>query len=187
MLSKVLTREDLIRLKQEEKTDKEIAQLYNLTHDYVVYLKEKFQLPKERPGRKRKIKISREQLLELQNELKIDRLIAERLQVTTASIAALRRRYDIPMVHKGDSEKILKQDENARVKFLFNRIVDIRREKKIKQYDFAQMLGISPAYLRRTEHGMVFPPLKLFLKIINVLRINPRYIFMESETRKYLE
>jgi DNA-binding transcriptional regulator YiaG len=180
------SKEDIIRLKSEDKTDKAIAALYGLTPDYVVYLKEKYNLPKEKPGRKRKIKITRAALIELQNELRVDRLIAERIGITSASVAALRRQLDIPMLHKGLKEKIDQHETEGPIKFLYQRIVEVRHERKIKQYDFAKMLSISPAYLRRTEHGIIFPPLKLLLNILNVLEMNPNYLFLEWETKKFL-
>jgi DNA-binding XRE family transcriptional regulator len=183
----VLTKEELLRLKQEDKTDKQIAQLYNLSPDYVVYLKERFHLPKEKPGRKRKIKVTRDELVAMQSELKVDRLIAKKLGVTAASVAALRRQLNIPMLHKGTKEKVADhQPDQGRIRFLYERIVEIRRERGFKQYDFARKIGISPAYLRRTEHGIIYPPLKLLIDIFNGLSINPAYIFLESETKKYL-
>jgi DNA-binding XRE family transcriptional regulator len=186
-LTSILSKEKLFKLKQEDKTDREISRLYNISTDSLVYLKELYNLPKEKPGRKRKIKVTRDELIVMQNELKVDRLIAQKLGVTAASVAALRRQMNVPMLHKGKKEKVTEiHPEEGKIRFFYLRIVEIRHERGIKQYDFAKKLGISPAYLRRTEHGIIYPPMQLLVDMLNLLRINPNYIFLESETKKYL-
>jgi DNA-binding transcriptional regulator YiaG len=184
----ILDKDIVVNVMQLNPSDEEMAQQLNISVPNVVYLRELYGLQSPRKNqRQNAMVITKEELLELQKELKTDKNISERLGFTLSQVFTMRKLHNIPMLHKGRQDNLIQQDDDAKIKFLFSRIKEIRREQKIKQYTLAKRLGISTTHLRNYEHGKRYPRTKLLIQIINELNINPNYLFLEAETRKYLQ
>jgi DNA-binding transcriptional regulator YiaG len=181
-------KEVLIACIAQNRSDEEIAQILNISVPNVLYLRKLYGLePKSRDRRQTALVITREELLQLQRELKTDKNISERLGYTLSQVFLMRKVHNIPMLHKGNQENVIGQDSQAKIRFHFERIREIRCSRKIKQYDLAQRLGISTTHLRNYEHGKRFPRTKLLIQILNELKINPNYLFLAKEPRKYID
>ncbi|MBN1979941.1 MAG: helix-turn-helix transcriptional regulator [Chitinivibrionales bacterium] len=72
----------------------------------------------------------------------------------------------------------------ATLDYIGERIVEIRKARRIKQRYLAQLLGITEAHLRNMEKGNIYPRLPILIRIINEFDINPNYLFLEHETKK---
>jgi transcriptional regulator with XRE-family HTH domain len=186
-LEQEITREKLLDLQQQYKTDAEIAKQLNISVLKVASLRRKYELaPLKREVRENKYSISREELIELQKEHKSDRKIAEVIGKSLSYVFQMRKHYNIPIYHKFENDKVIDLKDDRKVNFLFNKLIEIRRDQKLKQYEFAKKIGISDAHLRKFEHGMKYPRIYILLKLMNEFKVNPNYLFIEDETQKYI-
>jgi DNA-binding transcriptional regulator YiaG len=173
---------------RQRRSNEEIARILNVTVSNIVYLRRLYGLDSSRRGKRQTaMVITREELLNLQKELKTDKNISEKLGNTLSQVFLMRKMHKIPMLHKGDESNIIRQDTHAKIKFHYQRIREIRCGLGIKQYDLAKKLGISTTHLRNYEQGKRYPRTKLLIQILNELNINPNYLFLENETQKYIQ
>lgn len=58
-----------------------------------------------------------------------------------------------------------------------NRLWSVRKQKGIKQYTLAEMIGCSPSYLSKIEKGLQSPNKKFKRKCAKILKIKEMYLF----------
>ena len=66
--------------------------------------------------------------------------------------------------------------------FVFNKIREIRIEKKISQLELANIANFSQSFLANVESGKKKPSLLTILRIAEALNVNPREFFPKSTT-----
>lgn len=71
----------------------------------------------------------------------------------------------------------LTQQEQEFIKKLGERIIFLRKEKKLKQIDLATKVNIEDSALRRIESGRTNPTIKTLLRITDALEINIKELF----------
>lgn len=64
------------------------------------------------------------------------------------------------------------------IKTLFGkRIRELRKEKRLTQEQFAELIGIEPRNLIKIENAQTFPRIQTLEKILKVLDISPQTLF----------
>jgi transcriptional regulator with XRE-family HTH domain len=184
-----ISKERFLELQKELGSDSEIAKNLNIPTIRVSAIRRKYDIASIKNSKSDEVKyiIGKEELLQMQKELKSDRKIAESIGKSLSYVFHMRKHYDVPIYHKNDNEKIVELDKDKKINFLFNKLTEIRHNKNLKQYEFAQKIGISDAHLRKFEHGMKYPRIYILLKMMNEFNINPNYLFVDNEMQKYLE
>lgn len=71
----------------------------------------------------------------------------------------------------------LTKEEKAYIKKLGMRIVELRKEKNLKQIDLATKINIEDSALRRIESGRTNPTLKTLLRIAEGLDVELKGLF----------
>lgn len=158
---------------------------------------------------RKKYTVSREELIRLQQNNLSDEEIARAIRRPVEQVARMRSYYDIPFPD-GSQKPVFRrrgrggrrvlnavvvreqrrpEEKSIRVgnmEFIYSRLRQIRREKKIKQYELAAMIDTDPANLRKFERGHAMPRMVMLIKILDKLNINPNYLFLREEKRKYI-
>jgi DNA-binding transcriptional regulator YiaG/transposase len=185
-----ISEEQFVELHKELGKDSEIAKRLNISVFKIPALRKKFGIVSNWRDKKsvEKYTLTREELVNLQQEHKSDKKIAETIGKSLSYVFAMRKHFGIPIYHKSENETILTDNgsNGQRVNFNFNKLVDIRKDHKLKQYEFAKKIGISDAHLRKFEHGMKYPRIYILLKLLNEFKINPNYLFLEETGEMYL-
>ena len=66
--------------------------------------------------------------------------------------------------------------DNLKV-LLGKRIRELRKDKKLTQEQFAELIGIEPRNLIKIENSQTFPRVQTLEKILEVLDISPQVLF----------
>ena len=74
-------------------------------------------------------------------------------------------------------EKIDKKSINNLSSNLSNNLWNTRKEKGVKQYELAKLLGCSPSYLSKVEKGQLMPNEKFKNKCAMILKVKKYYCF----------
>jgi transcriptional regulator with XRE-family HTH domain len=79
--------------------------------------------------------------------------------------------------------KLIKNDSLFLIK-LGERIVQIRKSKKLKQYELSDLLSMDDSGLRKIESGRTNPTIKTLIRIANALEIEFIELFKFKEKDK---
>jgi len=78
---------------------------------------------------------------------------------------------------------LLPMDEEKQLKFVINRIKEIRTQKRISQLELSTISNLSQSFLASIEKGKKQPSVLTLLRIAKALDVSPKAFFPEIKTK----
>ena len=71
-------------------------------------------------------------------------------------------------------------DEEEQLKYVIDRIKEIRRQKRISQLELSTISNLSQSFLASVENGKKQPSVLTLLRIAKALDVNPKIFFPDT-------